>query len=264
MQFNAYLPATQLSSFIHIYLEANANNGAGEYALFPNGFSGIFFNFGSPGTIILRERIQTPPVSIYGQIDRHFSITHPEHFYSIGVLFKPAALSKLLKIDMNEFANMAFDGTLINNELGVLHTRMVEATGINSKVALLDQFFVNSFEAAAPSVGIADHALRVMDLYRGIPMDDLAKEVGVSQRYLERQFGKAVGVSPKTYSLIQRFKRIEQELRDSSSASWSDLRFAHHFYDQNHFIKDFKRFTGRTPSTYLLENLDMARSYLVR
>jgi AraC-like DNA-binding protein len=263
MQFKAHLPALQLNSFIQTYLECHCNDEEGEYTLFPNGYSGIFFNFGNPGSLVVRQKIQTPRVSIYGQIDRHFIITHTPGFYSIGVLFKPSALWKLLGFDMTEFANMAYDGALINKDLIELHSRMEEAPCIAARIALLDQFFMKAFAAADLSFSVSDHALRVMELHRNIPMEDLAREVGVSQRYLEKQFSKAVGLSPKTYSLIQRFKRIEHELR-AASTNRRDLAFSNSYYDQNHFIKDFKRFTGLTPSSYLLENFDMARSYLVR
>lgn len=264
MQFKVYAPAKQLSSYIHTYLEGDCSDTAGEYTMFPNGFSGIFFNFGNTGTLIIKEKITTPAVSIYGQIDRYFTITHPPGFYSIGALFKPSALSKLLRLDMTELTNTALDGKLVNRSFKELHARMEETPDVNSKITLLNMFFTHAFSMAPSSTGVADHALRVMELYRNIPMENLAQEVGVSQRYLERQFNKAVGLSPKTFSLIQRFKRIENELRVSSSAYWADLRFANNYYDQNHFIKDFKRFTGLTPSVYLLENFETAKSYLVK
>ena len=92
----------------------------------------------------------------------------------------------------------------------------------------------------------------------------MAKEIGVSQRHLEIQFKRSVGLSPKTYSLIQRFKRMEFALRESSTVHWQDMVFAYDYYDQNHFIKDFKRFTGQTPSGYLLNNFEMGRSYLLK
>ncbi|MEI9920937.1 MAG: helix-turn-helix domain-containing protein [Bacteroidota bacterium] len=264
MLFNPHQPARQLAEFIHLYLEGTCDGKPGEYALFPNGFSGIFFNFGKPGILSLKQQMRTPKVSIYGQIDRHFMISHDPGFTSIGVLFKPSALSKLLKLDMMEFANMAFDGELIVKELSELHARMEESADSGTKISLLDSFFTKAMLASDTTFGVADHALRLMELYRNIPMENLALKIGVSQRYLEKQFNKVIGLPPKTYSLIQRFKRIEHELRVSNSAYWADLEFANNYYDQNHFIKDFKRFTGRTPSNYLLEDLDMARSYLVR
>ncbi len=263
MQFKVYPPAKQLASYIHAYMEADCSDQAGENTLFPNGYSGIFFNFGNTGEIIIKEKVQTPRVSIYGQIDRPFAVTNPQGFYALGVIFKPSALSKLFPFDMSELVNTTMDGQLVNKEFEELYSRLGESPDIAGKLMLMNRFFMTAFTRVAAPPTLADHALHVMELYRNIPMENLAREVGVSQRYLERKFTSAVGLSPKTFSLIQRFKRIEHELR-MSQGSWADLKFANQYYDQNHFIKDFKRFTGHTPTMYLLENFEMAHSYLVR
>src|SRR6187549_2471153 len=104
MKFQSYLPSPLLQPFIQCYLEADSmlNTESEEHTLFPNGFSGIFFNFGRPGKLMLKETYTTAPVSIYGQIDHHFKVMHTPGFYSLGVLLKPTTLSKLLRTDISE------------------------------------------------------------------------------------------------------------------------------------------------------------------
>jgi methylphosphotriester-DNA--protein-cysteine methyltransferase len=88
--------------------------------------------------------------------------------------------------------------------------------------------------------------------------------MGASERHLEKQFKKHVGLSPKIYAMIVRFKTMEQLLISKPKLRWGKINFADQYYDQNHFIKEFKRFTGHTPSDYLLNSLEMGRSYLVK
>src|SRR3954470_23940667 len=73
---------------------------------------------------------------------------------------------------------------------------------------------------------------------------------------------KRKGLSPKTYSLMMRFKKTEENLRRMPAVRWRDMPFAHGYHDQNHFIKDFKRFTGHTPSDYLMNSFEIGRTYL--
>jgi AraC-like DNA-binding protein len=265
MKFQIHQPSPLLQSFIHCYLEADGMNEKteGHHTLFPNGFPGIFFNFGNPGKMILDEVYTVPPVSIYGQIDHHFIITHQPGCYSIGVLLKPTVLSKLLRTDMSAFTNKVYDGRIIRNDLQILHDKLQGCASIKQKTALIDAYFIANLSVLSPQQTITDHALALIHGQEIMSIQKLADELGFSQRYLEKNFKKTVGLSPKTYSLIIRFKYMEQQLKNISAARWRELNFASGYHDQNHFIKDFKRFTGLTPSDYLLENLEMGRSYLV-
>jgi AraC-like DNA-binding protein len=266
MVFNFYAPSKILLPYVQGYLEATSMNSreGGQHTLFPNGFSGIFFNFGNPGKLILKETYTTPPISIYGQIDRHFTAIHYPGFYSLGVLLKPTALSKLLRVDMGELTNKAFDGQLIRQDLECLHGKLQEAASVKAKTNLLNQYFSTAFGNTRATDTLADATLRSMHRNAAVSINTIAHDLGVSERYVETQFKKYVGLSPKTYSLILRFKRMEQQLQTKSTTNWNQLSFLNEYYDQNHFIKDFKRFTGHTPSGYLLSNLEMGRSYLIR
>jgi AraC-like DNA-binding protein len=266
MVFQFHSPLKSLQPFIKGYLEADSRTSItkGIHTLFPNGFSGIFFNFGNLGKLSIKEEYETPAVSIFGQIDQCFDAIHWPGSYSLGVLLHPTALSKFLREDMTAFANKAFDGRWLRNDLKFLHNQLEETHSIKDKIELLDQYFSKSFLSLQPTTTIADAALSLMHQPTMPSIKSLAHQLKISERYLETQFKKYVGLSPKTYSLIIRFMRMEQQLQIKSTASWQQMDFAHEYYDQNHFIKDFKRFTGHTPSDYLLNNLEMGRSYLIR
>ncbi len=260
--FRFHSPSKSLEPFLQGYLEADYRNTSesGEHTLFPNGYSGIFFNFGNQGKLIIKEEYKTPLVSAFGQIDRHFTIVHYPGFYSLGVLFKPTVLSWLLKVDMSSLTNKAFDGRLIDSQFRVLHEQIEDTPFVKDKIKLFEDHFTNELIRREYKPTIADHALLMLNQSGDVQL--ISKQLQVSQRHLEAQFKKVIGLSPKSYSLIMRFKRIEEQFKKTSRVSWKELPFASEYYDQNHFIKDFKRFTGLTPSSYLLENLDMSRSYL--
>jgi AraC-like DNA-binding protein len=264
MEFRIYQPSPDLRPYVQCYLEADSRTTLerGEHTLFPNGHSGIFFNFGNMGKLIIKEEFRTPMVSVFGQIDQHFTVIHWPGFYSLGVLLKPAVLSRMLRVDMAEFTNRAFDGQLIRSDFNMLYRQLEDVTSIKEKIELIERYLRKVLSPVSHQHTLIDQALHLIHHEKNISMDKMAGHFHVSQRYLEMQFKKTVGVSPKTYSLIQRFKRMEQQVRKMSAIHWHEMSFASEYYDQNHFIKDFKRFTGLTPSDYLLENLTMGRSYL--
>lgn len=262
--FHAHPPSRQLQPYIQCYLEADYRNSIekGENILFPNGLSGIFFNFGNMGKLIIKEEYKTPFVSVFGQIDRHFTAIHWPGFYSLGVLMKPTVLSKLLRVDMSEFANKAFDGQLIRSDFTTLYQHLGEVDHVKKKIELIEHFLIKLLSFIDDRITLTDKALLLMNLHSNIPISKLAHHLSVSDRHLEMEFKKSIGLSPKTYSLILRFKRMENQMSKMPMIHWKDMAFANEYHDQNHFIKDFKRFTGLTPSHYLLKNLDMGRSYL--
>ncbi len=262
MHFSSFQPTPGLRALIQCYMIADARNSVekGEYTMFPNGYSGVFFNFGNTGSIIVKEEHRTPAVSVFGQIDRHFTAVHWPGFYSIGVLVKPSALSALLKIDMSEITNRSVDGVLIDKAFKTLHDQLSETVGVAQQLALIERFFISRFSFRER--GLTEHAIDLLANHPGFGIEKISSELGVSQRHLEIKFKREVGLTPKTYSLIVRFKRMEENLRRMSAIHWRDMSFAHDYHDQNHFIKDFKRFTGHTPSDYLLNTFDVGRAYL--
>jgi len=65
-------------------------------------------------------------------------------------------------------------------------------------------------------------------------------------------FKSNVGLTPKAFSKITRFQKTIREIEASKKISWSGIAFDTGYYDQAHFINDFKNFSGFTPRQYLL------------
>lgn len=266
MIFHSYPPSKTLAPFVRCYLEADSRDSTkkGVHILFPNGLSGIFFNFGTLGKLSIKEEYQTPEVSIFGQIDQCFDAIHWPGSYSLGVLLKPTVLSKYLQKDMSDLTNTAVNGCLLRPELQEVH-RQLKIAPIKNKIAILNLYLAKAFSPLRHQpTTLADRAIDLINHHPSISIKKIAHQLKVSERYLQVQFKKSVGLPPKTYSLIVRFIRMEQQLFEKSAVRWEDMNFATEYYDQNHFIKDFKRFTGHTPSQYLDKNFEMGRSYLLR
>lgn len=93
---------------------------------------------------------------------------------------------------------------------------------------------------------------RVRHAEGSIRIEDVARQLGWSRRHLERRFREYLGVGPKTFAAILRFHAAYKRLRHASPNRYGDA-IGHAYFDQSHFLKEFKRFTGTTPRGYTPE-----------
>ncbi len=81
-------------------------------------------------------------------------------------------------------------------------------------------------------------------------IDSLIRNIGISGRQLERKFNRLVGLTPKTFSRILRFQNVLNLLNRNHFQVLTTLGLECGFYDQAHFIHEFKEFTGQSPTAY--------------
>lgn len=72
-----------------------------------------------------------------------------------------------------------------------------------------------------------------------------------SQKHLIDQFKKYVGVTPKVFQRIMRFNEILNEVKEKGPKTWTDIALKYGYSDQSHFIKEFQRFSGFSPNTFI-------------
>jgi len=87
-------------------------------------------------------------------------------------------------------------------------------------------------------------------LSKHVSIANISQEVSYSQKQLIHIFKKHVGISPKKYQRIDRFHKSLSMLHSQKQASYSDIVYSCHFYDQAHFINEFRHFTDYSPSQY--------------
>lgn len=85
------------------------------------------------------------------------------------------------------------------------------------------------------------------------PVSVVALDLGVSERHLRRVFHDAVGVSPKTFATLERFRRAVRAAHDKNGASWATIAATAGYYDQAHLIAEFRAIAGVTPRALLRE-----------
>ena len=100
-----------------------------------------------------------------------------------------------------------------------------------------------------PATGAIDHALAAIELHRGnVAIDDVAREVGITRRHLERRFKDEVGLGAKHMARIRRVHAALDLMREQPLLSGADISAWCGYSDQAHLIRECKALTGRTPA----------------
>ena len=119
--------------------------------------------------------------------------------------------------------------------------------------AILGEAIARRVAVAGPRDG---RALLVAEAVRRLPSEraqDIAVGLGVSERHLRRLFHQTLGMSPKRYERIARFRRAIDAARADAGTTWTSIAAAVGYYDQAHLIADFHAIAGATPGAFLRE-----------
>jgi AraC-like DNA-binding protein len=165
---------------------------------------------------------------------------------SVMVRFTPQGASALgVPVDALTERSVPLDAVLPAAVVRETVEQISEAVDDRARVQVVERLLERLPWAPDPVVA---HALRVLDHEAG-SVSALAKELGLSERQLERRFRARVGVSLRQYGSLRRFERVVA--LSKRTRSLTELALEAGYYDQSHFIRDFRRFAGAAPGAVL-------------
>jgi transcriptional regulator GlxA family with amidase domain len=145
-----------------------------------------------------------------------------------------------------------------NKELNEINQLIREVSDSNDRIKIMNEYLqelparINPIEKAIERIFSSNGMLTVAAI---------CKHCGITERQLERHFKKYIGLSPKFYTRLIRFSYIFQ-IAQEKKLSWTEVGLESGFYDQPHFIKNFKAFTGEDPSRYFFDEPNLANFFL--
>ena len=168
---------------------------------------------------------------------------------TIIIEFNPLGAYRLFHLSYAEVKNQIVEmADLIGNNAEKLQSQLAEASALNLKLQILQNFLIQRLEKAAPDP-IYDYCInRISDSKGLISVVQLEKETGYSSRWLHRKFSERLGTGPKNLSEIVRFKQFYQVYSTGVNLQVLKDHIYDYYYDQSHFLRAFKRFTGFTPT----------------
>jgi len=269
MDFARIKPHPDLDEFIECYWMMYSNDSVPVVEkIIPDGFTEIIFNYRDvyKSKISGDWNLQSPNL-LAGQLKTFFYLQNTGTTGSVAIKLKPAALTQLFGMRMNQYVDQIVDlDSLPNLKLQPLKEKLLahvnDGSGIEEHLVkgVLDEYFAVIIQNASEN-SIKDPLELIFSSHGLVTVAEMVAVAGVGERQLERLFKKYIGLSPKYYARIIRFNYIFK-LIESKNGSWAEIVYQSGYYDQSHFIQNFKAFTGEDPSSYFFEEKNMANFFL--
>jgi AraC-like DNA-binding protein len=190
-------------------------------------------------------------ISLTGLIDSPVNLDPQEDVQTgtIIIEFNPLGAYRLFRLSYAEVQNQIVGMTdLIGNSAEELQSQLAEAGTLDLKLQLLQSFLIRRLERATPDP-IYDYCINRISYSKGlISVSQLEKDTGYSSRWLHKKFLEHLGTGPKNLSEIIRFKQFYEAYSTGGTLQSLKDHIYQYYYDQSHFLKAFKRFTGSTPT----------------
>lgn len=173
----------------------------------------------------------------------------------LGVSLKPEALAILVEQPLGELAERFTDAKVyLGDWLEDLMPQMERARSTKERADIAVDFFRKKMAVAAqdqPPSYLLTALTHLRQENGSSSLDDLSSKSLISPRQLQRSFQENIGFSPKTYGRIIRFQKIFEYFDRNPRASMLDITYEFGYFDQSHFIREFKAFAGVKPSKFL-------------
>lgn len=221
----------------------------GAETILPKGAVELIFNFGD--TISFNDDKKNvsfiPRCFVSGMRDIPVQLVAPANQSFFGIELHPVAVKKLLKLPAGELLNAITDLEGINSEFTGLWHQLAEMNSFESRVTLAKQWMLKKLSP----VHEREFSMSAFLTSEPAPVSvaGLASEFCYSTRQLHRKTIELFGMSTEALIGYRRYVHALQ-LMHHSNESLTRISYHCHYYDQAHFIREFKEYTGLTPGDY--------------
>ncbi|MDH7446876.1 helix-turn-helix transcriptional regulator [Aquimarina sp. 2201CG14-23] len=232
--------------------------------IIPDGYPEMIFHYEQPyRTNINGDWFEQEMDLIAGQIKNYFYLENTGNTGMFAIKFQPWALKCLFNLDMHTITDK-----VINIPKNILHSikpvknYAVTNTTFDQKVKQIENYLLDFTTSKNIQNSRGQKAVQLIIDQKGkVKLSDVYHQIEISERSFERYFKTHIGLTPKLYSRVIRFSNIFN-LLNQEAINWADITYMAGFYDQSHFIKNFKEFTGEEPSAYGFTDENMANFFL--
>ncbi|RIK42842.1 MAG: AraC family transcriptional regulator [Chloroflexi bacterium] len=176
----------------------------------------------------------------------------------VGAHFRPGGAFPFLGMPASELHNQVVS---LDDVWGagacLLRERLLEAETVSERFHLLEQMLLARAQGSLARHGAVRWALG--EFCRPSPtrtVADVTSQIGLSARRLIQLFRQEVGLTPKLFCRVQRFQSVLELIHTWREVDWVDVALACGYFDQAHFIHDFRAFSGLSPTAYLAQQGD--------
>jgi AraC-like DNA-binding protein len=239
-------PAAPLSSFVELIWYSDGCTGAGhKECVLPNGRFQIVID------------LSTGPGAVMGMRSQCIVIEPAEIPSVIGVMFRPGGARGFFQSAASDFYNQIVPlDAAWGRGLAEVRERLCDEVTVTAKLRLVETVLLETVSRTSDArFGLHDSVRYALGQFRRVPhirtVMDVSRGAALSRRRLSQLFREQVGMTPKLYCRLTRFRRVVRRLAAGGSIDWADMASAGGYFDQAHMAHEFRDFSGLSPSAYL-------------
>jgi hypothetical protein len=257
MDYQTYEPHTDLKSLVSCYwtLEVPRQTEPQQQRIVPDGCLEMAFILGDD---IKRytsgnEFIFQPRAMVLGQTMEPFYIEPTGFVKTFAIRFYPYGFANFVSEPIKNLVNKE---TPIKQLFGRetadgLEQKIVKAKNTEQRISIIEKFLLDRLNDEKTINRIVKNTIdSLMSTNGSASINSILKDDLSKRRQLERNFKKQIGVSPKQLGKVIRLQTALKMLLDQKAENLTDIAYKSEYFDQAHFIKDFREFTGINPKEF--------------
>lgn len=253
MRDRVFFPSPILKPFIKNYWTCRHDTDVLE-VMYPSGCVELCIDLSTNDTVRHRgdSSMKVPNLEILGHWTIPTRAAINKGNTCLITRFQPHASSLFFPNPAADFTNESIDlGDIFSKDSDELYNRLMEQPSLEQKIEVLEEFLIQRLIRNKKS----SHQLNLVECLcnhvanedRALSIQNLSARYGFSERYIQKLFMDWVGLTPKKFFSVRRFNKSLELIR-SSAAPLTSIAFECGYFDQAHFIKEFKSYTGLTPA----------------
>lgn len=260
MKYIEYKPIDTISDYIQLIWVAESESQVDIYPrekILPDGIVEIIFHFGEPFVTYNSngEKIKQPNAFAVSQMRKFIEIESEGEFGFVSIRFYPWGAHHFFDEPIKNFIDNTIDLKHLwsTNVLKILEKiKNVENT---EKVKIIQQFLSECLHKYKKSTNYIDEVIKkIRETKAQDSVGLICQKTNLNYKQLERKFIATIGTTPKVFTRTTRFLHLCHHLNEYKNKPMAQLTYELGYFDQAHFIKDFKAFSGLTPKEYYSQN----------
>lgn len=250
MKFEKHFPTQQLQPYIK-YFVVSENELEKEYKVFPS--SGLVIGFqyrGALATLKGDTESKLTTAGITGITDGYKIFKNSANIGTILIYFTEIGFTHFASHPAHELFNLSLslEDVFDKKSVAEVEEKLALASTDDQRIKIVEQFLLSQLKDIQTDKLIVEAVKLIYQSKGTIRINELNEKLFISQSPFEKRFRKVVGTSPKKFASIVRFNAVIDNLNESKTLT--EICYENNFFDQAHFIKDFKQFTGDTPENF--------------
>ncbi|SED22484.1 Helix-turn-helix domain-containing protein [Tenacibaculum sp. MAR_2009_124] len=201
-----------------------------------------------------------PRCLVVGQLTKPYLVEPTGKTATFFACFHPNGYLPFATIPIKEMENKVISFEKLFGKEGVeIGQKILNANSTSERISLIEGFLFKKLANTKTIDEIVKSTVETILTANGqFSVNELSEQNNINRRQLTRKFSSIIGLSPKQLSKTIRIQNTLKTLLTQEVKSLTDLAYENEYFDQAHFIKDFKEFTGLTPKEFYGDDLKMS------